>query len=103
MVLVTKKIHNNIRMSRQISAIKASVIKKLDELEKSGLLEIQTASQDSIYQMEREESELEKSVCTADFNVKWTCVMPSEMTWKSGDVFALLDAISSGMTLSHDR
>ena len=47
---------------RQISAFKASVIKKLDELEKSALLEIQTASQDSIYQMEREESELEKSV-----------------------------------------
>jgi hypothetical protein len=39
-----------------------SVIKKLDELEKSTLLEIQTASQDSIYQMEKEESELEKSV-----------------------------------------
>ena len=47
---------------RQISAFKASVIKKLDELEKSALLEIQTASQDSIYQMEREEFELEKSV-----------------------------------------
>jgi hypothetical protein len=30
-------------------------------------------------------------------------VMPSEMSWKSGDVFALLDAISSGMTLSHER
>ena len=42
----------------QISAFKASVIKKLDELEKSTLLEMQ----DSIYQMEREESELEKSV-----------------------------------------
>jgi sugar lactone lactonase YvrE len=47
---------------RQISAFKASVIKKLDELEKSALLEIQTTSQDSIDQMEREESELEKSV-----------------------------------------
>jgi hypothetical protein len=47
---------------RQISAFKASIIKKLDELEKSALLEMQTASQDSIYQMEREESELEKSV-----------------------------------------
>ena len=47
---------------RQISAFKASVTKKLDELEKSDLLEIQTTSQDSIYQMEREESELEKSV-----------------------------------------
>jgi hypothetical protein len=45
---------------RQISAFKASVIKKLDELEKSALLEIETASQDSISQMEREESELEK-------------------------------------------
>ena len=47
---------------RQISAFKASVIKKLDELEKSALLEMQTVSQDSISQMEREESELEKSV-----------------------------------------
>jgi hypothetical protein len=47
---------------RQISAFKESVIKRLDELEKSALLEMQTASQDSISQMEREESELEKSV-----------------------------------------
>jgi hypothetical protein len=47
---------------RQISAFKASIIKKLDELEKSALLEMQTTSQDSIYQMEGEESELEKSV-----------------------------------------
>jgi hypothetical protein len=47
---------------KQISAFKASVMKKLDELEKSALLEMQTTSQDSIYQMEREESELEKSV-----------------------------------------
>ena len=47
---------------RQISAFKLSVIKRLDELEKSALLEMQTASQDSISQMEREESELEKSV-----------------------------------------
>jgi hypothetical protein len=39
----------------------------------------------------------------AVFNVKWTWVMPSEILWKSGDVFALLDAISSGMTLSHER
>jgi hypothetical protein len=47
---------------RQISAFKASVIKKLDELEKSALLGMQTASQDSINQMERDESELKKSV-----------------------------------------
>ena len=47
---------------RQISAFKASLIKKLDELEHSTLLEMQTASQDSISQMEKEESELEKSV-----------------------------------------
>jgi hypothetical protein len=47
---------------RQISAFKVSVKKRLDELEKSALLEMQTASQDSISQMEREESELEKSV-----------------------------------------
>jgi sugar lactone lactonase YvrE len=47
---------------RQISAFKASVIKKLDELEHSALLEMQTVSQDSICQIEREESELEKSV-----------------------------------------
>ena len=47
---------------RQISTFKESVIKRLDELEKSALLEMQTASQDSISQMEREESELEKSV-----------------------------------------
>jgi DNA-binding beta-propeller fold protein YncE len=47
---------------RQISAFKVSVIKRLDELEKSALLEIQTTSQDSVSQMEREESELEKSV-----------------------------------------
>jgi hypothetical protein len=32
------------------AAFKASVIKKIDELEKSALLEIQTASQDSISQ-----------------------------------------------------
>jgi uncharacterized membrane protein len=47
---------------KQISAFKESIIKKLDELEKSTLLEMQTFSQDSICQMEREESELEKSV-----------------------------------------
>jgi hypothetical protein len=34
-------------MVRNISALKASVIKKLDELEKSALLELQTVSQDS--------------------------------------------------------
>jgi hypothetical protein len=49
-------------IDKQISEFKASVIKKLDELEKSTLLEIETARQDSIDQMEREESELEKSV-----------------------------------------
>jgi type II secretory pathway component PulJ len=38
------------------------VIKRLDELETSALLEMQTASQDSIRKMEREESELEKLV-----------------------------------------
>jgi hypothetical protein len=37
-------------MVRNISALKASVIKKLDELEKSALLELQTVSQDSIGQ-----------------------------------------------------
>ena len=47
---------------RQISAFKASFIQKLDELENSALLEMQTVSQDSICQMEREESNLEKSV-----------------------------------------
>jgi hypothetical protein len=47
---------------RQISAFKASVIKKLDELEKSALLEMKTASQDSISQMKRYESEFETSV-----------------------------------------
>jgi len=47
---------------RQISAFKASLIKKLDELENSTLLEMQTIGQDSICQMERDESELEKSV-----------------------------------------
>jgi hypothetical protein len=47
---------------RQISAFKASIIKRLDELEKSALLEMQTASQNYISQMETEESELEKSV-----------------------------------------
>jgi hypothetical protein len=40
---------------RQISAFKASLIKKLDELENSTMLEMQTASPDSICQMEREE------------------------------------------------
>jgi hypothetical protein len=67
MMLVTKQVRreNRVRMKieektivRQISAFKASVIKRLDELEKSALLEMQTASQDSISQMEREESEL---------------------------------------------
>ena len=47
---------------RQISAFKASVIKRLDELEQSALLEMQTVSQNYISQIEREESELEKSV-----------------------------------------
>ena len=32
-----------------------------------------------------------------------TCFMLCEISWKSEDVFALLDAISSGMTLSHER
>jgi hypothetical protein len=47
---------------KQISAFKESIIKKLDELEKSTLLEMQAVSQGSICQMEREECELEKSV-----------------------------------------
>jgi len=47
---------------RNISAFKASVIKKLDELEKSALLELQTVSQDSIGQMEKEENEVNNSV-----------------------------------------
>ena len=47
---------------RQISAFKASLIKKLDELENSTILEMYTASRDSICQMEREESELKKSL-----------------------------------------
>ena len=47
---------------KQISAFKESIIKKLDELEKSTLLEMLAVSQGSICQMEREESELEKSV-----------------------------------------
>jgi hypothetical protein len=47
---------------KQISAFKESIIKKLDELEKSTMLEMQTVSQGSICQMEREECELEKSV-----------------------------------------
>jgi phage regulator Rha-like protein len=41
---------------RQISAFKASLIKKLDELENSTMMEMHTASQVSICQMEREES-----------------------------------------------
>jgi hypothetical protein len=53
------------------SAFKAFVIKRLDELEKSALLEMQTASQDSISQMEREESELENSVSWHDL-ITWT-------------------------------
>jgi hypothetical protein len=51
---------------------KEFVIKRLDELEKSALLEMQTASQDSISQMEREESELEKSVSNAVGGLDWT-------------------------------
>jgi sugar lactone lactonase YvrE len=47
---------------RQISAFKASFIKNLDELEKSALLEMKTASQDFISQMKRDESEFETSV-----------------------------------------
>ena len=47
---------------KHISAFKASVIMKLNELEKLALLEMKTISQDSICQMERDESEFEKSV-----------------------------------------
>ena len=47
---------------KQISAFKESIIKKIDELEKSTLLKMQTVSQNYICQMERKESELEKSV-----------------------------------------
>jgi hypothetical protein len=49
---------------RNISAFKASVIKKLDELETSALLELQTVSQDSIGQMVKEETEVNNSVLT---------------------------------------
>jgi hypothetical protein len=55
---------------RQISAFKASFIQKLDELENSALLEMQTVSQDSICQMEREESNLEKSVSLIEKHVQ---------------------------------
>ena len=47
---------------RNISAFKASVIKKLDELETSALLELQTVSKDSIGQMVKEETEVSNSV-----------------------------------------
>lgn len=47
---------------RNISAFKASVIKKLDELEKYALLELQTVSQDSIGQMVKDETEVNNSV-----------------------------------------
>ena len=55
---------------RQISAFKESIIKKLDELENSTLLEMHTVSQSSICQMEREESELEKSVSLIEKHLK---------------------------------
>ena len=51
---------------RNISAFKASVIKKLDELEKSALLELQTVSQDSIGQVVKEETEVNNSVSLID-------------------------------------
>jgi hypothetical protein len=51
---------------RLCSALKASVIKKLDELEKSALLELQTVSQDSIGQMVKEETEVNNSVSLID-------------------------------------
>jgi len=57
-------------MVRNISAFKASVIKKLDELEKSALLELQTVSQDSIGQMVKEETEVNNSVSLIDKNVQ---------------------------------
>jgi sugar lactone lactonase YvrE len=51
---------------RNISAFKASVIKKLNELETSALLELQTVSQDSIGQMVKEETEVNNSVSLID-------------------------------------
>ena len=51
---------------RNISAFKASVIKKLNELEKSALLELQTVSQDSIGQMVKEETKVNNSVSLID-------------------------------------
>ena len=51
---------------RNISAFKASVIKKLNELETSALLELQTFSQDSIGQMVKEENEVNNSVSLID-------------------------------------
>ena len=51
---------------KQISSFKESIIKKLDELENS----MQSVSQGSIYQMEREESELEKSVSLIEKHLK---------------------------------
>jgi hypothetical protein len=53
-------------MVRNISALKASVIKKLDELETSALLELQTISQDSIGQMVKEETKVNNSVSLID-------------------------------------
>jgi hypothetical protein len=55
---------------RQISAFKASIIRKLDKLENSALLEMGTVSRDSICQMEREESVLEKSVSFIEKNLQ---------------------------------
>ena len=51
---------------RNISAFKASVIKKLNELETSALLELQIVSQDSIGQMVKEETEVNNSVSLID-------------------------------------
>jgi hypothetical protein len=51
---------------RNISAFKASVIKKRNELETSALLELQTVSQNSIDQMVKEETEVNNSVSLID-------------------------------------
>jgi hypothetical protein len=64
---------------RNISAFKAFVIKKLDELEQIALLELQTVSQNSIGQMVKEETEVNNSVSLIEKHLR-TYFMPSEIS-----------------------
>jgi hypothetical protein len=86
---------------KKISEFKTSIIEKINELEKSTFSELQRVRQMSILQIETDKATAEKSVKLVEEYLQ-QIDFPSEISSQNDDVFASLDAISRGTTLSQD-